>query len=60
VKLTRSSVDKRLVDSIIQSVASLYGRLGPVGFDLLLMAFLATVLLASYSLSVWVFRRREL
>jgi len=60
VKLTQSSVDKRLVDSIIQSVASLYGRLGPVGFDLLLMAFLATVLLASYSLSVWVFRRREL
>ncbi len=60
VKFTRSSVDKRLVDSIIQSVGSLYGRIGPVGFDLLLIAFLATVLLASYAVSVWVFRRREL
>ena len=60
VKLNRSSVDKRLVDSIVESVASLYGRLGPLGFDFVLIAFLATVLLASYALSVWVFRRREL
>lgn len=60
VKLTRSSVDKRFVDSIGRAVGSLYARLGPVGFDLLLVAFLAAVLLASYGLSVWAFKRREL
>jgi hypothetical protein len=59
VKFTRSSADKRLVDSIVQSVGSLYAKFGPVGFDLLVVAFLAAVLLASYALSVWVFRRRE-
>jgi len=60
VKFTRSSADKRLVDSIIESVESLYARFGPIGFDLLLVLFLAAVLVASYAVSVWVFRRREL
>jgi len=59
VKFTRSSADKRLVDSIIQSVGSLYARIGPIGFDLLLLLFLSAVLVASYAVSVWVFRRRE-
>jgi len=60
VKLTRSSADKAFVDSIVQAVGNLYTRLGSVGFDLLLAALLAAVLLASYGLSVWIFRRREL
>jgi ABC-type transport system involved in multi-copper enzyme maturation permease subunit len=59
VKLTQSSADKRLLDSIIQAVSGLYVRLGPVGFDLLLVVFLAVMLLSSYAIAVWVFKRRE-
>ena len=59
VKATQSSVDERLVESIIQGVGDLYLWAGPVGFYLGLMVFLCAVLLASYALSVWVFRTRE-
>ena len=60
VKVTRSVGDQRLVDWIVTSVAGLHDRIGAVGFDLLLVVFLALVLLASYSVSVWVFQGRDL
>jgi len=60
VKVTQSSADQRLVDSIVQTVADLYLQLGPAGANLVVVALLATVLWASYALSIWVFRRREL
>jgi hypothetical protein len=60
VKFTQASADELLFDSIIRAVSGLYVRVGPVGFDLLLLAFLAVLLLASYAVSVWVFKRREL
>lgn len=59
VKATRSSVDERLVDSIIQAVGDLYAWAGAGGFYLLLLAFLGVVLWASYALSVRIFRTRE-
>ena len=59
VKLTESSADKRLIDTIVQGVADLYTRLGPVSFYLLLMGFLAALVWISYVISVWVFRKRE-
>jgi ABC-type transport system involved in multi-copper enzyme maturation permease subunit len=58
--VTGSISDENLVDSIVGTVAGLYGSLGPAGFYMSLALFLAAVLLASYALSVWIFRRREL
>ena len=60
VKVTQSSTDQRLVDSIVRTVGGLYLRLGPGGANLVVLALLATALWASYALSAWVFQRREL
>ena len=58
VKSTQSSVDRRLVESIVQTVSDLHVWAGG-GFYLMVFAFLAAVLWVSYVMSVWVFRKRE-
>jgi hypothetical protein len=60
VKISESSADRRFLDSIVHGVRQVHTWAGPGGFYLLLVLFLALVLLVSYALSVWVFRRREL
>ena len=60
VKYTRSSSDQRLVGSIVEGIGRLYQWAGPSGFYLMLLLFLTLVLLASYVISLWIFRRREL
>jgi ABC-type transport system involved in multi-copper enzyme maturation permease subunit len=60
VKITESSVDKRLIDGIIETVREIHAWAGPEGFYLLLLVFLMAVVAVSYALSVRVFNRREL
>jgi ABC-type transport system involved in multi-copper enzyme maturation permease subunit len=59
VKLKESSADRRLIDILVGSVVDLHGQLGSGVFYLLLLFFLCGILIASYGLSLWVFRRRE-
>jgi ABC-type transport system involved in multi-copper enzyme maturation permease subunit len=59
VKIGESSADKRFIDTLVGSVMDLHSRLGPEVFYFLLALFLCGILMASYGLSLWVFRRRE-
>lgn len=59
-KFTRSSADRRLIDGLVGGVRNLYSQLGAPGFYLLLVLLLVLVLSASYAVSVWIFRKREL
>lgn len=60
VKFTRSNADRRFIDMLVEGVQSLYLQYGSAGFYGLLTLFLSVALLVSYTLSVWVFRKREL
>lgn len=60
VKFTNSDADRRFIDMLVEGFRNLHAQAGPVGFYLLLTAILLLVLMASYGLSVRVFRRREL
>jgi len=60
VRITRSSADKRIAAAVMGAVRGLHDRLGPLGFDLALVAFVVLVLTVSYAVSVRVFERRDL
>lgn len=60
MQMTRSSLDRALVERILGGIAQLQALLGPSGFDVLLVALLVGLLGASYLLSVRVFEGREL
>jgi len=60
MQVTRSSLDRALVEKILGGIAHLRAFLGPSGFDLVLVAILVGFLGASYVLSVRVFEGREL
>jgi hypothetical protein len=60
VQLRGSSVDNALAERIVRGIMGAYERLGPLGFDALLVFSLLVVLSASLAVSVWVFQRREL
>lgn len=60
VQVTRSSLDKEIVDAIAGGLSRLYGALGPTGFNLAGLVFLALLLTVSYQVSVRIFHRRDL
>ena len=55
-----SSADKAFIASIFDGVGRVYRTLGPAGFNLFFVAFLAALLALSYLVSVRVFQGREL
>lgn len=59
MQLTRSSLDRQMIDAVAGSVTRLHGALGPTGFGLFLMGALVVLLSASYLVSVKVFQNRE-
>lgn len=60
VQITGSSADKRIINSIVGVFARLQDTLGPTGFNLFWLLFLALFLGLSYRISVWAFEGREL
>ena len=59
VQLTGSSADSALGERIVRGILGLHDRLGPWGFDALLVFCLLVLLSASLALSMRVFQRRE-
>jgi ABC-type transport system involved in multi-copper enzyme maturation permease subunit len=59
-KVAGSVADRRLIEGIVGAVRDIHAWAGPEGFYALVPAFLFLILVLSYGLSVWVFKRREL
>ena len=59
VQLRGPAVGGGLGGMIARGIMGAHERLGPVGFDVLLIVFLLALLSASLAVSVWVFQRRE-
>jgi len=59
VQLRGPSAGGGLGDMIARGIMGAHERLGPLGFDALLVFFLMVLVSASMAVSVWVFQRRE-
>ncbi|MFH1765649.1 MAG: ABC-2 transporter permease [Gemmatimonadota bacterium] len=60
VRLRGPAVGGGLGKTIVMGIMGAHERLGPLGFDALLVFSLLVLLSASLAVSVWVFQRREL
>jgi uncharacterized protein YhhL (DUF1145 family) len=59
-RLSRSSMDRVIIEGIAGFFSRLYASLGPNGFNLFMVAAISLLLSASYLVSVRLFVRREL
>jgi hypothetical protein len=59
-RVTQSSLDRRIVEGITGFFRHLREALGPTGFNLAMLAVLLVLFSASYLVSAWSFRNREL
>lgn len=59
-QVTRSNLDKDIVDGIAGGFARVHAWAGSIGFKLILLGVIVGALSLAYRISVWAFERREL